>query len=51
MTTRQEIADLIRDLPTDETWLPMFLEKLKEQDPVIYQHLMKQANEKLKEDK
>ncbi len=51
MTTRQELADLMRNLPMDETWLPMFLEKLKEQDPVIYQHLMKQANEKLKEDK
>ena len=51
MSTRKEIADLMRNLPTDETWLPMFLEKLKEQDPVIYQHMMEQAKDKLKEQK
>jgi hypothetical protein len=51
MSTRQEIADLIRDLPTDETWLPMFLERLKEWDPVIYEHMMKRAAARLEEKK
>jgi hypothetical protein len=41
----------MRNLPTDETWLPMFLERLKEKEPAIYQLMMKQANEKLEEKK
>jgi hypothetical protein len=40
MTTRKEIVDLMKGLPTDETWLPMFLERLKEKEPVIYGHMM-----------
>jgi hypothetical protein len=49
MSTRKEIADLMRNLPTDETWLPMFLERLKEKEPAIYQLMMKQVKDKLKE--
>ena len=48
MSTRQELGELMRNLPTDETWLPMFLERLKEKDPEIYQHMMEQAKDKLK---
>jgi hypothetical protein len=39
----------MRNLPTDETWLPLFLGRLKEKDPEIYRLMMKQAEEKLKE--
>ena len=49
MTTYKELGDLMRNLPTDETWLPLFLGRLKEKDPEIYRLMMKQAEEKLKE--
>ena len=51
MTTYKELGDLMRNLPTDETWLPLFLERLKEKEPAIYQLMMKQAKDKLKEEK
>jgi len=51
MTTYKELGELMRNLPTDETWLPMFLERLKEKEPAIYQLMMKQAKDKLKEQK
>ena len=51
MTTYKELGELMRNLPTDETWLPLFLERLKEKEPAIYRLMMKQANDKLKEEK
>ena len=51
MTTYKELGELMRNLPTDETWLPMFLQRLKEKDPEIYRRMMEQANDKLKESK
>lgn len=36
----------MRNLPTDETWLPMFLQRLKDKDPEIYRRMMEQANAK-----
>ena len=49
MTTYKELGDLMRNLPTDETWLPMFLERLKDKDPEIYRRMMELAEAKLKE--
>jgi len=49
MTTYKELGELMRNLPTDETWLPMFLQRLKEKDPAIYQRMMELAEAKLKE--
>ncbi len=49
MTSRKELMKLARDLPTDETWLEKFLERLKEEDPVIHDHLIAAAKEKLTE--
>lgn len=49
MSTRQELGELMRNLPTDETWLPMFLERLKDKDPEIYRRMMELAEAKLKE--
>jgi hypothetical protein len=51
LTTYKELGDLMRNLPTDETWLPLFLGRLKEKDPEIYRRMMEQAEAKLKEDK
>lgn len=51
MTTYKELGDLMRNLPTDETWLPLFLGRLKEKNPEIYRRMMEQAEAKLKEDK
>jgi hypothetical protein len=49
MTTYKELGELMRNLPTDETWLPLFLQRLKEKDPEIYRLMMEQAEAKLKE--
>jgi hypothetical protein len=49
MMTRKEIIGLTEDLPTDETWLRMFMERLKEKDPVLYNHVMVGAKERLEE--
>jgi hypothetical protein len=49
LTTYKELGELMRNLPTDETWLPLFLGRLKEKDPEIYQLMMEQAKAKLKE--
>ena len=49
MTTYKELGELMRNLPTDETWLPLFLQRLKEKDPEIYRLMMEQAKAKLKE--
>ena len=49
MTTYKELGELMRNLPTDETWLPMFLQRLKDKDPEIYRRMMEQAQDKLKE--
>ena len=51
LTTYKELGELMRNLPTDETWLPLFLGRLKEKDPEIYRRMMELANDKLKEDK
>ena len=51
MTAYKELGELMRNLPTDETWLPMFLQRLKEKDPEIYRRMMELANDKSKEDK
>ena len=49
MTTYKELGELMRNLPTDETWLPLFLGRLKEKEPEIYRLMMEQAKDKLKE--
>lgn len=49
MTTRKEIIELVKDLPTDETWLTTFMERLKKADPVLYDHVMVNAKERLEE--
>jgi hypothetical protein len=46
MTTYKELGELMRNLPTDETWLPMFLQRLKDKDPEIYRRMMEQVNAK-----
>lgn len=51
MTTYKELGELMRNLPTDETWLPMFLQRLKEKESEIYRRMMELANDKLKENK
>ncbi len=51
MTTYKELGELMRNLPTDETWLPLFLGRLKEKDPEIYRRMIEQANDKQNEDK
>ena len=51
MTTHKELGELMLNLPTDETWLPLFLQRLKDKDPEIYRRMMELANDKLKEDK
>jgi len=49
MMTRKEIVGLAKDLPTDETWLVTFMERLKEADPVLYDHMMVNVKERLEE--
>ena len=49
MTTRKEIVELMRNLPTDETWLPLLMGKLKEKDPALFGALMKSVDQKLTE--
>ena len=49
MTTRKEIVELMRNLPTDETWLPLFMGKLKEKDSALFDAVMKSADEKFTE--
>ena len=49
MTTRKEIVELMRNLPTDETWLQLFMGKLKETDPALFGAVMKSADKKLTE--
>ena len=49
LTTYKELGDLMRNLPTDETWLPLFLGRLKEKDPEIYRRMMELAKEKTNE--
>ena len=49
MTTRKEIVELMRNLPTDETWLPLLMGKLKEKDPALFDAVMKSADKKLTE--
>ena len=51
LITYKELGELMRNLPTDETWLPLFLGRLKEKEPEIYRRMMEQAEAKLKEDK
>lgn len=51
LTTYKELGDLMRNLPTDETWLPLFLGRLKDKDPEIYRRMMEQAEARLKENK
>jgi hypothetical protein len=49
MTTRTEIVELMKGLPLDEKWLPQFMERLKENAPVLYDGVLLLADEKLKE--
>jgi hypothetical protein len=49
MTTRKEIVKLMRNLPTDETWLPLLMGKLKEKDSALFDAVMKSADKKLTE--
>jgi hypothetical protein len=41
--------ELFKDLPNDETWLEGVMERLKEKEPVIYNHMIALAKEKLVE--
>jgi hypothetical protein len=45
--TRKEIVKLMRNLPTDETWLPLFMGKLKEKDSALFDALMNKVDENL----
>ena len=47
MTTRKELMELLKDLPNDETWLEGVMERLKEKEPVIYNHMIASAKERL----
>jgi len=49
MTTRNELVELMRSLPADETWLQLFMGKLKEKDSALFDAVMKSADEKLTE--
>ena len=49
MTTRKELMELLKDLPNDETWLEGVMERLKEKEPVIYNHMIASAKERLAE--
>lgn len=43
MSDRQIIAQLMQDLPADETWLEIFLERLKAALPDHYEQVMEAA--------
>ena len=45
MITREEIANLAKDLPTDGTGLSILLERVKAIDPAMYEVLVKEAEE------
>ena len=47
MTTRKELMELLKDLPTDSTWLEAFMERVKEKDPTIYNYMIASAKERL----
>ena len=49
MASRKEIADLMQGLPMDETWLPTFMERLKELSPEIYAGLVAAAKDRPEE--
>ena len=49
MTTRKELMELLKDLPNDKTWLERVMERLKEKKPVIYNHMIASAKERLVE--
>jgi len=49
MTKRKELMELFKDLPNDETWLEGVMERLKEKEPVIYNHMIAIAKERLVE--
>jgi hypothetical protein len=49
MTKRKELMELLKDLPNDETWLDGFMERLKEKEPVIFNHMIASAKERLAE--
>jgi hypothetical protein len=49
MTTRKELMELMKDLPTDETWIDAFMGRLKEKAPAIYDHMIVSAKERLEE--
>ena len=43
MNDRQKIAELMQDLPADETWLEIFLDRLKTALPDHYKQVMEAA--------
>ena len=49
MASRKEIANLMQGLPIDETWLPTFMERLKELSPEIYAGLVAAAKDRSEE--
>ena len=49
MTTRKELVELMRNLPADETWLTLFMDRLKEKDAALFDAVIKSADEKLTE--
>jgi hypothetical protein len=49
MTTRKELVELLKDLPTDETWIDAVMKRLKEKNPVVYDYMIVSARERLKE--
>ena len=49
MTSRKDIVDLVQDLPMDDSWLFLFMERLKEKYPDLYAEVIKQAKARLEE--
>lgn len=49
MTSRKEIVELMQDLPMDDTWLPVFMERLKGVAPEIYTQVVASAQAQLEE--
>jgi hypothetical protein len=49
MISREEIVGLTQGLPLDETWLPLFMERLKELSPEIHAGVVAAAQVQLEE--
>jgi hypothetical protein len=45
MITREVLAELSKDLPTDGTGLSVLLERIKDIDPAMYEVMLKDVEE------